>query len=166
MANQVTHREAFRKQEEAGQVHTVTEKRHGLGKRSTQAVPVRPKKTLPPRGVPGGQTLAEMLNIENTAPEAKTTAAPLAPLAPPVTANVRGEGSNAVIVDPIVAEGELPPVAELKQEEATPRMLPPIPVDWSADMAIDPADGSDESVTTEILVEADKPTEGESNPLL
>lgn len=134
--NQVTHRENYRKQEAAGLVQHVGGKRHGKGKNlpriKRQRQQRQRRRAQPPRGVPGGKTLAEMLGI-NLPPEvkkqAKQAAAPLEPLAPPPTANVPETAKPEVAVDPPQAAGELPPVAEIKQEDAPE--LPSVPQAWA-----------------------------------
>lgn len=137
VSNQISHREAFRKQQAAGQVQSVGGKRHGLGKNKPRPQP-RPKQRQAqrPNVIPGGQTLAEMLGIELSPAEkakaaAATAPAPLEPLTPPPTANVPETAAPETQVDPLLGEGELPPVAEVKQAD-DPEPPRPMVQPWSA----------------------------------
>jgi len=153
MTNQVDHRANFRKQEEAGLVHTDTRKRHGLGGQQPVAPQPRPKKQ-PPRGVPGGQTLAEMLNIETEEPEKRAAAEPLAPIAAPATANVPDAPAPEVEVDPLTGIGEPPAAAGLVETPAGP----PAPVEPAEDVEED-----DEDVGEEVVAEEVQDEEGEGD---
>jgi len=136
--NQIDHRELFRRQTAAGTLPDYTAGRHGTG-RLAPIVPLRlpqrpdlrrPQKPTAPAPVklppPAGLDFDE--EAERVAEERRFVAEQRKR---EEEVMCRLKQPPAVHIDPPVAEGELPPVAEITEKPHEDSVLPPMPQHWT-----------------------------------